>query len=100
MQRPIFLDMAYHPRETHLLKLADALGWQTISGENAMIEQGYAQQRMWRLGDPSAEAGMGVKGEMLSVEAMRAAEDAIRTMGEIHLEGAEVDRALAVNGDA
>jgi hypothetical protein len=55
---------------------------------------------MWRLGDPSAEVGMGMKGEVLSVEAMRAAEDAIRTMGDIHLESDEVDRALAVNGDA
>jgi shikimate 5-dehydrogenase len=92
MKRPIFLDMAYHPRNTHLLKLADALGWQTISGEVAMIEQGLAQQRMWRLGYPSADVG--VREGVVSAEAMRAAREAIEGMGKVHDEIEEVDLAV------
>ena len=88
---PIFLDMAYIPKRTHLLKLADSLGWQPISGENAMIEQGFAQQRMWRSGDASAEVG--VKEGLLSEEAMAAAIEAVRTAGPIVPAEPEVDLA-------
>lgn len=87
--------MAYHPRDTHLLKLADALGWQTISGEVAMIEQGLAQQRMWRLGDPSADAG--TREGVVSAEATRAAREAIEGMGRMHVEREEVDLAVRWN---
>lgn len=83
--------MAYHPRETHLLKLAGALGWETISGDQAMMEQGFAQQRMWRLGDASADAGS--REGVLSEKAMLAAAKAVREAGDIGPQGVEVDRA-------
>jgi quinate dehydrogenase len=39
------------------LQIAAALDWQPIDGIQAMIEQGYAQQRMWEKGDTSEETG-------------------------------------------
>jgi quinate dehydrogenase len=55
--KPIFMDMAYYPRPTPLTQIARALGWTTIDGMESMIEQGLAQQRMWKAGDASVEAG-------------------------------------------
>jgi shikimate 5-dehydrogenase len=83
--------MAYHPRQTHLLSLAGAMGWHTISGDNAMIEQGYAQQRMWRLGDPSAAAGG--RADVIPRETEREVRRVIEELGDVHVEGVEVDRA-------
>ena len=56
-----------------------------------MIEQGFAQQRMWRSGDASAEVG--VKEGLLSEEAMAAAIEAVRTAGPVVPAGPEVDLA-------
>ncbi|KAJ9478917.1 putative Pentafunctional AROM polypeptide (putative) [Pseudozyma hubeiensis] len=45
-KRP-FLDMCYKPRQTPLLTMAASLGWFSIGGVEAMVEQGLAQARMW-----------------------------------------------------
>ena len=39
------------------LRIATAHGWAPIDGIQAMIEQGYAQQRMWARSDASLETG-------------------------------------------
>ncbi|KAJ3986745.1 shikimate dehydrogenase substrate binding domain-containing protein [Lentinula detonsa] len=53
----LFLEMAYKPRITPMLKVAMAHGWDGIDGTNAVVEQGFAQQRMWLRGDASADIG-------------------------------------------
>ncbi|THH18824.1 hypothetical protein EW146_g2235 [Bondarzewia mesenterica] len=53
----LFLEMAYKPRNTPMLRIAAAHGWEPIDGVQAMIEQGYAQQRMWARGDTSVQVG-------------------------------------------
>ncbi|KAJ7729537.1 hypothetical protein DFH07DRAFT_969503 [Mycena maculata] len=45
-KKRLFLEMAYKPRITPMLRIAAAHGWDPIDGIQAMIEQGYAQQRM------------------------------------------------------
>lgn len=44
-----FLDMCYKPRRTRLLALAEDAGWAPVSGIEAMVEQGLAQQELWLL---------------------------------------------------
>ncbi|EGG07639.1 uncharacterized protein MELLADRAFT_35329 [Melampsora larici-populina 98AG31] len=52
--RPLFLEMAYKPRQTPMLINAQASGWATIEGIQAMIEQGLSQSRMWITGNAEA----------------------------------------------
>lgn len=56
-----------------------------------MIEQGFAQQRMWRMGNASVEVGMqrGILGEKAEDEARKVLLD----VGQVVVEGVEVDRA-------
>ncbi|KAK1229130.1 hypothetical protein PQX77_007800 [Marasmius sp. AFHP31] len=61
----LFLEMAYKPRLTPMgdsddiaqVKVAAAHGWDVVEGIQAMIEQGFAQQRMWATGNASAVIG-------------------------------------------
>ncbi|KAL0072725.1 hypothetical protein AAF712_000488 [Marasmius tenuissimus] len=61
----LFLEMAYKPRATPMansndvaqVKVAAAHGWDVVEGIQAMIEQGFAQQRMWATGNASAVVG-------------------------------------------
>ncbi|MBW0555401.1 hypothetical protein O181_095116 [Austropuccinia psidii MF-1] len=46
-QNPIFLEMAYKPRQTPMVITAQQAGWNTIGGIHAMIEQGLAQIKIW-----------------------------------------------------
>lgn len=42
------LDMCYHPNVvTRLIRMAKACGWQTISGIEALVAQGIAQNELW-----------------------------------------------------
>ena len=42
-----FLEMAYLPRETHLMKLAKERNWETISGDLPLALQGIRQFELW-----------------------------------------------------
>ncbi|KAJ7663928.1 hypothetical protein DFH06DRAFT_1128290 [Mycena polygramma] len=53
----LFLEMPYKPLETTMYKVAAAHGWHVIDGIEAMIEQGFAQQRMWLHGVASVAVG-------------------------------------------
>lgn len=91
-QTRIFLDMAYKPRLTPLLRMAAACGWATVGGVQAMIEQGLAQQRMWLVGsvdDSVACAGPVLLGEEVEVRARRLVEN----MEDVEVSGEELDRA-------
>lgn len=44
-----FLEMCYKPRRTKLYAMAEEAGWTAITGIEAMIEQGFAQQELWLL---------------------------------------------------
>ena len=39
--------MCYKPRHTPIMKMAEACGWRTVGGVQAMVAQGIAQQRLW-----------------------------------------------------
>lgn len=75
--RPVFLEMAYKPRQTPMLMNAQASGWATIEGIQAMIEQGLSQSRMWITGSADAEAafdkktGRRIIPEEIEIEARR-----------------------------
>lgn len=43
----VLLDMAYRPRLTPLIQRAQSAGWDTISGVDALVEQGLEQFRIW-----------------------------------------------------
>lgn len=87
----IFLDMAYKPRMTPLLKIASALGWQDVGGIQAMIEQGLAQQRMWKMGSPSVAVASDVS--LLDAETVRKAREFVENMKDIVPTEPEVDRS-------
>ncbi|KAJ7302987.1 hypothetical protein DFH08DRAFT_1089540 [Mycena albidolilacea] len=53
----LFLEMPYKPLQTTMYKVAAAHGWHVIDGIEAMIEQGFAQQRMWLRGVASVAVG-------------------------------------------
>ncbi|KJA25518.1 hypothetical protein HYPSUDRAFT_37513 [Hypholoma sublateritium FD-334 SS-4] len=94
---PIFLDMAYKPRLTPLLRLAGARGWATVGGVQAMIEQGLAQQRMWAVGsveDAIACGGPEILGEKVEGQVRALVEG----MADVVVGGVEVDRALEEPG--
>ena len=88
----IFLDMAYKPRLTPMLRIASALGWQDVGGVQAMIQQGLAQQRMWKAGDASESVA---SGDGLSEEVENKARELIENMKDVVVTGPEVDRSLA-----
>ncbi|KAJ7497014.1 hypothetical protein FB451DRAFT_1120135 [Mycena latifolia] len=79
-RKRLFLEMAYKPRITPMLKIAAAHGWDPIDGIQAMIEQGYAQQRMWARQDPSIEVGCDPS--ILGPEIERAARELAMSMKE------------------
>ncbi|CAK9784198.1 Aminoacid dehydrogenase-like protein [Cutaneotrichosporon oleaginosum] len=87
----IFLDMAYKPRLTPLLKIAAALGWQDVGGVQAMIEQGLAQQRMWKMG--SSSVAVASDESILDAETCRKARVFVENMTDIVPTEPEVDRA-------
>ncbi|KAL0577738.1 hypothetical protein V5O48_004232 [Marasmius crinis-equi] len=89
--RRLFLEMAYKPRVTPMLKVAAAHGWEVIEGIQAMIEQGYAQQRMWATGDASAVTGSDPS--ILGYYIERKARDLVVNMNDIIVSEIEVDRA-------
>lgn len=68
-----------------------------ISGDMAMIMQGYAQQRMWRLGDASFATGTGARAgvDVPTEKAEKQARRVVQELGDagVHVEGVEVDRA-------
>ncbi|KAI1178146.1 EPSP synthase-domain-containing protein [Nemania sp. FL0916] len=43
----IFLEMAYKPRQTPLMGLAEDLGWVTVPGLEVLTSQGYYQFQLW-----------------------------------------------------
>ncbi len=88
--RRIFLDMAYKPRLTPMLRIASALGWQDVGGVQAMIEQGLAQQRMWKAGEATEQVA---SGDGLSDEVERKARELVENMKDVVGVGVEVDRS-------
>ncbi|KAH7345705.1 hypothetical protein B0J17DRAFT_640866 [Rhizoctonia solani] len=86
----LFLDMAYRPRNTPLLQIAAALNWEPIRGVQAMIEQGFAQSRMWQAGDASVEVACG---ERIGEDVMIKARDFVEQMADVIVVGKEYDRA-------
>ncbi|KAG6901925.1 hypothetical protein C0995_006636 [Termitomyces sp. Mi166 len=91
-EKRIFLEMAYKPRLTPMLKVALAHGWHGVDGVQATVEQGLAQQRMWYLSDPSLRAGSDRSVFDIAME------DSTRKLGESMTDvipaGVEVDRGL------
>ncbi|KAF7309398.1 Pentafunctional arom polypeptide [Mycena indigotica] len=89
--RRLFLEMPYKPLHTTLYKLADAHGWHVIDGIQAMIEQGFAQQRMWRRGEATLAVGSdaSITGEVMETRARQAVQAHIN----VPEEDSEVDRA-------
>lgn len=87
----IFLDMAYKPRLTPLLKIAAALGWQDVGGVHAMIEQGLAQQRMWKMG--SASVAVASDTSILDAATVAKAREFVENMKDIVPSEPEVDRS-------
>jgi quinate dehydrogenase len=57
--RRVLLDMCYKPRFTPFMGLAEEHGWMAISGIEAMLEQGFAQSRMWLAKSSSRAVGSG-----------------------------------------
>ncbi|GMK57701.1 hypothetical protein CspeluHIS016_0405350 [Cutaneotrichosporon spelunceum] len=90
----LFLDMAYKPRLTPLLKIAEALRWQTIGGIQAMIEQGLAQQRMWKMGN--ASVAVASDESLLDAETCRKAREFVENMEDIVPTEPEIDRSKIV----
>ncbi|THU89351.1 hypothetical protein K435DRAFT_761179 [Dendrothele bispora CBS 962.96] len=90
----LFLEMAYKPRLTPMLQVATAHGWEPIVGTEAMLEQGYAQQRMWIRGDPSMATGSDPT--ILGEEVEKRAADLIAGLGDIVVKEAEIDRAASI----
>ncbi|KAJ4153298.1 hypothetical protein LMH87_009792 [Akanthomyces muscarius] len=46
-QQRVLLDMAYKPRETPAVKLAESAGWPTIPGLEVLASQGWYQFQLW-----------------------------------------------------
>ncbi|KAJ7609052.1 hypothetical protein FB45DRAFT_374187 [Roridomyces roridus] len=95
----LFLEMPYKPLETTMYKVASAHGWYVIDGIQAMIEQGFAQQRMWLRGVASVTVGSDpvILGKQLEDEARRATRasltDSTTRDATAVVAGKEVDRA-------
>ena len=93
----IFLDMAYKPRLTPILRIAAARGWATVGGVQAMIEQGLAQQRMWLLGSVDDAVACGGP-EILGAEVEERVRRLVEEMVDVVVSGVEVDRAVERSG--
>jgi quinate dehydrogenase len=76
-----------------MLRIASALGWQDVGGVQAMIEQGLAQQRMWKAGDASE---LVASGDGLSEDVERMARELVENMKDVVPVGVEVDRSAVV----
>ncbi|KAK7031708.1 Pentafunctional arom polypeptide [Favolaschia claudopus] len=78
----LFLEMPYKPLETIMYKVAAAHGWQVIDGIEAMIEQAFAQQRMWLRGVASVAIGSdpSITGEALEESARKLTRDRLSTV--------------------
>lgn len=87
----IFLDMAYKPRMTPLLKIASAFGWEIVGGIQAMIEQGLAQQRMWLSGTTSLSVASDES--LLPAEVVRRARELVENLKDIVPDGPELDKS-------
>ncbi|KAG6810986.1 hypothetical protein H0H92_009525 [Tricholoma furcatifolium] len=96
-ERRIFLEMAYKPRLTPMLKVAMAHGWHGVDGVQATVEQGLAQHRMWYLSDPSLKAGS--DRSVFDIEMEHSTRDLGENMPEIIPVGVEIDKAC-INDDA
>ncbi|KAF9268727.1 hypothetical protein L218DRAFT_526692 [Marasmius fiardii PR-910] len=90
----LFLEMAYKPRVTAMLKVAAAHGWEPIEGIEAMIEQGYAQQRMWATGNASVVTGSDPS--ILGSYIEQKARDLVLSMDDIIVKEVEVDLAAGL----
>ncbi|KAJ4483741.1 hypothetical protein J3R30DRAFT_3402375 [Lentinula aciculospora] len=90
----LFLEMAYKPRITPMLKVAMAHGWDGIDGTNAVVEQGFAQQRMWLRGDASVEVGSDPA--ILSSFIEQKARLLVAKMEDVIVKEAEADKAASV----
>ncbi|KAF5317943.1 hypothetical protein D9619_012213 [Psilocybe cf. subviscida] len=88
--RRIFLDMAYKPRLTPMRRIASALGWEDVGGVQAMIEQGLAQQRMWK---ECVYTDKVASGDSLSEYVEQMARRLVEEMDDVNPVGAEVDRS-------
>lgn len=88
----LFLDMAYKPRWTKLLAMAEEHSCHTVTGIHAMLEQGYAQQRMWLRGDPSPTVGSDVS--ILGERVEHGVRQLIEAMADVVVAGVEVDRSV------
>jgi len=90
-KKRLFLEMPYKPRITPMLQIATAHGWHPIVGIEAMIEQGFAQQRMWLRGDASVKVGSDAT--LLGDKVERDARTTVEDMNDIIVTDTEVDRA-------
>ncbi|KAK7031710.1 Pentafunctional arom polypeptide [Favolaschia claudopus] len=95
----LFLEMPYKPLETIMYKVAAAHGWQVIDGIEAMIEQAFAQQRMWLRGVASVAIGSdsSITGAALEESARKLTRDRLSTVSSssalvLAIEMMEVDR--------
>lgn len=50
----VFLEMAYKPKRTQLMELAERLGWKTIPGLSVLVEQATEQFHLWTGIKPTA----------------------------------------------
>ncbi|GLB38971.1 putative the AROM polypeptide catalyzes 5 consecutive enzymatic reactions in prechorismate polyaromatic amino acid biosynthesis [Lyophyllum shimeji] len=90
-KKRIFLEMAYKPRLTPMLQVAMAHGWHAVDGIQAMIEQGLAQQRMWYMSSSSLQVGSDP--HIFSAELEKSVRELCEGMGDVVVDGEEVDRA-------
>ncbi|OLL25762.1 Pentafunctional AROM polypeptide [Neolecta irregularis DAH-3] len=51
----VLLEMAYKPKITPMMHLAETKGWKTIEGLNALVEQGMEQFKLWTGFNPSVK---------------------------------------------
>ncbi|KAJ7780139.1 hypothetical protein DFH07DRAFT_1055805 [Mycena maculata] len=88
---------SYKPLQTTMYKVAAAHGWHVIDSIQAMIEQGFAQQRMWLRGVASVAVGSdsSITGEVLEETARQAMRAHLTAVNPAVAEAvkAEVDRA-------
>lgn len=70
IQTSTLLEMAYKPKVTPMMRLAEARGWKTIEGLEPLVEQGLRQFLLWTgLEFPASEGRKAVLGSSLSEQA-------------------------------
>jgi quinate dehydrogenase len=90
----IFLDMCYKPRVTPLIQHATQSGQcASISGIEAMLEQGFAQSRMWLASSADRGVGLGAgdlpegnRAKLLTTEIQNRVREMIRQLPDITLQ--------------